>query len=128
MCTAVSSGAANEMGIGERRVDRARLRSCCMAATARPTVGIGDRAQDMAHPRQVAVSGAATAGPCGSADGAAEYFFDADASGTDERRHRVVSLNTQLVVLGFLGLGPMLAVAVLFREIIEFKGQLPEIH
>ena len=68
------------------------------------------------------------AGPCGSADGAAEYFFDADTSGADERRHRVVSLGTQLAVLGFLGPGPTLAVAVLFRELIEFKSQLPEIH
>jgi hypothetical protein len=61
------------------------------------------------------------AGPCGSADGTAEYFFDADASGADERRHRVVSLGAQLVVLGFLRPGPVLAVAVRFRELIEFK-------
>ena len=40
MCTAVSSGAANERGIGERRVDRARLRLCRTVVTANPTAAL----------------------------------------------------------------------------------------
>lgn len=105
---------------GDRRISAANAQ-----AAMAPHLCAEDPILGVASPGHVTHQ---AAGPGGSADGAVEYFFDADASGTDERRHRVVSLSTQLAVLGFLGLGPTLAVAVRFRELIEFKGQLPEIH
>ena len=54
--------------------------------------------------------------------------MDADASGVDERWHRVFSLEAQSLVLSFLRVRPALAVAMLVRVLIEGKSQLSEIQ
>src|SRR6202008_438427 len=62
-----------------------------------------------------------------AADDAGEYFMDAGAGGVDELRHRVFSLKAKSFVLSFLRCRPALAVAMLFRVLIEGKTQLSEI-